>query len=129
MRVCVSVCVCVRVCVSVCECVCVCVCVCRYGDRTQNYFFWNLPPLESSDSMGCFSAVMSLNVSRNNTTRSLSFLIGAICISSHNGVSNKYHLKTVICGVAVGTWFSWRSARPKACSPSPPAATIYRSIT
>lgn len=41
----------------------------------------------SSVSIGCFSAVMSLKVRRNNTTRSLSFFMGAICSSSHSGVS------------------------------------------
>lgn len=45
------------------------------------------PPLLSSVSMGCFRAVMSRNVSRNRTTRSRSFLMGAICSSSHSGVS------------------------------------------
>lgn len=45
------------------------------------------PPLLSSVSMGCFRAVMSRNVSRNSTTKSRSFFIGAICNSSHNGVS------------------------------------------
>ena len=47
----------------------------------------NSPPLLSSVSMGCFSAVMSLKVRRNRTTRSRSFFIGAIWSSSHNGVS------------------------------------------
>lgn len=45
------------------------------------------PPLLSSVSIGCFRAVISLNVSRKSTTRSRSFFIGAICRSSHSGVS------------------------------------------
>lgn len=46
-----------------------------------------LPPLLSSVSMGCFSAVMSRNVNRNSTTKSRSFRMGATCNNSHNGVS------------------------------------------
>jgi hypothetical protein len=45
------------------------------------------PPLASSVSIGCFKAVISRKVRRNRTTRSRSFLIGAICSSSHSGVS------------------------------------------
>lgn len=60
-------------------------------DMRQNSFeilraMWS-PPLLSSCSMGCLRAVMSLKVSRNRTTRSRSFLMGAICSSSHSGVS------------------------------------------
>ena len=44
------------------------------------------PTSLASSSMGCLRAVMSLNVQRNNTTTSLSFLIGDMCINSHSGV-------------------------------------------
>lgn len=47
------------------------------------------PPFVSSLSIGCFRAVISLKVSKNRTTISRSFLIGAICNKSHNGVSAK----------------------------------------
>ena len=46
----------------------------------------SLLPLESSASMGCLSGVMSLKVHRNSTTMSFSFLMGAMCRRSHNGV-------------------------------------------
>jgi hypothetical protein len=55
--------------------------------RQQKELRVKLPPLLSSDSIGCFRAVMSLKVSRNNTTRSRSFFMGAIWRSSHSGVS------------------------------------------
>lgn len=55
--------------------------------RKTERISWYRPPLVSSVSMGCLSAVMSLKVRRNSTTRSLSFFIGAICSSSHSGVS------------------------------------------
>lgn len=45
-----------------------------------------LSPLLASSSIGCFSAVISRNVSKNSTTTSFSFLIGAMCNRSHNGV-------------------------------------------
>lgn len=45
------------------------------------------PPLLSSVSMGCFSAVMSRKVRRKRTTRSLSLRMGATWSSSHSGVS------------------------------------------
>lgn len=45
----------------------------------------------SSSSIGCLSAVMSLNVSRNKTTTSFSFFIGAICSRSHSGVPAMKH--------------------------------------
>ena len=44
------------------------------------------PTSLASSSMGCLRAVMSLKVQRNNTTTSLSFLIGDMCINSHSGV-------------------------------------------
>lgn len=37
----------------------------------------NIPPFASSLSIGCFKAVISRNVNKNSTTRSLSFRIGA----------------------------------------------------
>jgi hypothetical protein len=55
--------------------------------RPQKQLHVKLPPLLSSDSIGCFRAVMSLKVSRNSTTRSRSFFMGAIWSSSHSGVS------------------------------------------
>ena len=61
--------------------------------RPQKQLHVTLPPLLSSDSIGCFRAVMSLKVSRNSTTRSRSFFMGAIWSSSHNGVSA--HTETV----------------------------------
>ncbi|KAH9426907.1 hypothetical protein DERP_003009 [Dermatophagoides pteronyssinus] len=45
-----------------------------------------LKPFCASSSIGCFNAVISRNVSKNNTTTSFSFLIGATCNNSHNGV-------------------------------------------
>ena len=42
-----------------------------------------------SSSIGCFKAVMSLNVHRKRTTCSFSFLIGAMCNRSHSGVPEK----------------------------------------
>lgn len=57
----------------------------------------NLPPFVSSLSIGCFSAVMSRNVSRNSTTKSRSFLMGATCSNSHSGVSVKR--KTKLCKI------------------------------
>ena len=46
-----------------------------------------IPPTSfASSSIGCLRAVMSLNVHRNNTTTSRSFLIGDMCIRSHSGV-------------------------------------------
>ena len=44
-------------------------------------------PRPLSSSIGCLRAVMSLNVHRKRTTASFSFLMGATCKSSHNGVS------------------------------------------
>lgn len=46
-----------------------------------------LPPFVSSLSIGCFNAVISRNVSKNSTTKSLSLRMGATCSSSHSGVS------------------------------------------
>lgn len=47
------------------------------GDVVLHELLDYLPPLVSSLSMGCLSAVMSRNVNRNNTTRSLSLRMGA----------------------------------------------------
>jgi hypothetical protein len=44
-------------------------------------------PFVSSVSIGCLSAVISVNVHRYSTTVSRSFVIGAICINTHIGVS------------------------------------------
>lgn len=42
-------------------------------------------PFDSSLSSGCLRAVMSRKVHKKRTTTSRSFLMGAICNSSHNG--------------------------------------------
>lgn len=43
-----------------------------------NFANFDRPPFGSSVSIGCFKAVISRKVNKNNTTRSLSFFIGAI---------------------------------------------------
>ncbi len=58
----------------------------RVTDRASRANLLN--PFAASSSIGCFNAVMSRNVSKNRTTMSFSFLIGAICNNSHNGVPN-----------------------------------------
>lgn len=54
---------------------------------------WSMNHLLPSSSIGCFRAVMSLNVHRNSTTCSFSFLIGAMCNRSHSGVPVKFNTK------------------------------------
>ena len=46
-------------------------------------------PLLSSSSIGCFRAVISLNMSRYNAVTSFSFRMGATCIIIHIGVSGR----------------------------------------
>lgn len=53
---------------------------------TERANFANLlNPLEASSSIGCFKAVISLNVNKNKTTTFRSFLIGAMWRSSQSG--------------------------------------------
>lgn len=66
-----------------------------YKSKQRSKYKWNLPPLLSSDSMGCFRAVISLKVSRKSTTRSRSFFMGAIWSSSHSGVSAHKHTSSL----------------------------------
>lgn len=66
----------------------------------------SLLPLESSASMGCLSGVMSLKVHRNSTTMSFSFLMGAMCRRSHNGVPVRQVL-VVVELVPAGEWLGW----------------------
>ena len=75
--------------------------------RPQKQLRVKLPPLLSSDSIGCFRAVMSLKVSRNSTTRSRSFFMGAIWSSSHSGVSahtetSSLKIYAVLCTASTG---------------------------
>lgn len=60
----------------------------RVTDRA-NFANFDRPPLLSSLSMGCLSAVISRKVNKNNTTKSPSFRIGATWSRSHNGVSER----------------------------------------
>lgn len=50
--------------------------------------FFLILPFVSSDSIGCFNAVISRNVNNSSTTKSLSFRTGATWSISHSGVSD-----------------------------------------